>query len=58
MTLPTFFRTATSTGRKPITKAVLAVTAAGIVLAGCKAGQEETRVAGWSLVDPAQRHRA
>lgn len=56
MTLPIFYRTATSTGRKPFTKAVLAVAAAGIVLAGCKAGQEETRVAGWSLVDPTQRH--
>lgn len=56
MTLPIYTRTATSSGRRTITKAALAVTAAAVLLAGCRAGEDQSRVAGWSLVDPTQRH--
>ncbi len=32
------------------------VSAAALLIAGCKAGQEGPQVAGWSVVDPSQRH--
>ena len=32
------------------------VSAAALMVAGCKAGQEGPQVAGWSVVDPSQRH--
>lgn len=32
------------------------VSAAALMIAGCKAGQEGPQVAGWSVVDPTQRH--
>jgi pilus assembly protein CpaD len=36
--------------------AALVATAAVVILPGCRPGEEETKVAGWSLVDPSQRH--
>ena len=39
MTLPISMRTATSSGRKPLAKAALAVAATAVLLAGCKAGR-------------------
>jgi pilus assembly protein CpaD len=62
MTLPIFMRTATSSGRRTSCRktgsiAAVCLTAAGLLLAGCRPGDDEgTRVAGWSMVDPAQRH--
>jgi pilus assembly protein CpaD len=32
------------------------VSVAALIVAGCKAGQEGPQVAGWSVVDPSQRH--
>lgn len=56
MTLATDRRIPASRGRRPFTLA-LSVSATVLLLAGCHGGLDEgTRVAGWSLVDPSQRH--
>ena len=40
----------------PKTKRVLICSVAALAMAGCKHGEENAQVAGWTLVDPAQRH--
>lgn len=49
-------RTAASTVRRPLTAAVLSAAAVALLLAGCRPGDESTKVAGWSLIEPSQRH--
>ena len=49
-------RTAGSTVRRPLAAAVLCAASVTLVLAGCRADTEGTRVAGWSLVEPSHRH--
>lgn len=39
-----------------VTKAVMLVSLAAIGLGGCQHGEEGAQVAGWTLVDPAERH--
>ncbi len=42
--------------RSSVSVGALSATLAVLLLAGCRPGYEGTRVAGWSLVDPSQRH--
>jgi pilus assembly protein CpaD len=56
MRFPTLKRTAASTVRRPLTASALTGSAVALLLAGCGASPEGSRVAGWSLVDPSQRH--
>lgn len=48
--------TSPKASRMPGAKLLLAASVLTLALAGCKHGEPGTRVAGWTLVDPAQRH--
>jgi pilus assembly protein CpaD len=41
---------------RTLTTALIAAAAAGLLVAGCKAGDTSPQVAGWHVVDPSQRH--
>ena len=47
-------RQAKATARRSLTLTSLALTATVLLVAGCRPGEESTRVAGWSLVDPSE----
>lgn len=49
-------RIATSPGRRSFANLSLTASMAALLLAGCGHDQSATKVAGWSLVDPTQRH--
>lgn len=53
---PIKMRNAASAGARSGMKAAMCVTAAAVLVAGCKHMDEGTRVAGWSVTDPASRH--
>jgi pilus assembly protein CpaD len=44
------------TGTTSGARAFLAAAALGLLLGGCRHGDDPSRVAGWSMIDPAQRH--
>lgn len=48
--------TSTLSGVRSIAKTVLFGSVLALTLAGCKHGEENAQVAGWTLIDPAQRH--
>ncbi len=56
MRFPENKRNATSSGRRTITAVSLVAIAASAALAGCSRDGDGARVAGWSMIDPAQRH--
>lgn len=49
-------RMATSTGRRATLVASVGLAAVAATLAGCSKDADPSRVAGWSVIDPAQRH--
>ena len=56
MMIPMNMRNAASIGRRSSFAVLLGSVAASALLAGCGHDKEGSRVAGWSAVDPAQRH--
>lgn len=56
MKFPSTMGNAASTRQRLFKSIAVCTAAATLLLAGCKHGEEGTRVAGWSLVDPTQRH--
>jgi pilus assembly protein CpaD len=56
MNIPSKLRPRPVRTRRSLTITSLALTATVLLVAGCRPGEEGTRVAGWSLVDPTQRH--
>ena len=56
MMFSTLQRNATSIGRRSSSAVLLAALAATTLLVGCRHTDDGTRVAGWSIADPAQRH--
>ena len=49
-------RNAASSGRRTVSAVSIIAIAGTLVLAGCGRDEESSRVAGWSMVDPTQRH--
>lgn len=56
MMFPDKLRNAPSSGFRTSSAAILCAAAAALLLTGCKHMDEGTRVAGWSVIDPSQRH--
>lgn len=56
MMFPSKQRNAASTGSRSGIKAMVCVAAVAAMVTGCRSFDDGTRVAGWSIADPAQRH--
>jgi pilus assembly protein CpaD len=56
MMFPQNKRNAASSGRRTVSAVSIIAIAGTLVLAGCGRDEESSRVAGWSMVDPTQRH--
>lgn len=56
MMFPQNMRNAASSGRRTVSAVSIIAFVATVTLAGCSRDEQSSRVAGWSMVDPAQRH--
>lgn len=56
MMFPQNKRNASSSGRRTVCAVSLIAIVTTVALAGCSRDEQASRVAGWSMVDPAQRH--